>query len=112
MNIKNGQPYTPPFQKASADGALRSTGGVIIITKATAGAFTLARPTMSMNGQTLIVTSTTAAAHVIVQSTPGFNNGGASADTATFAASVGSGLELVAADGAWWIVRNTGITLS
>lgn len=97
----------------SADGAITVQPGLVVITKATACVLTLAAPTATTHdGYIMIIVSTTAAAHTVTNSSPGFNNGGAGGDVATFAAAIGNGLVLVAYQGAWYIVNNTGITLS
>jgi hypothetical protein len=98
---------------ASGDGAINPSSGLTVITKATAAALTLAAPTAGTDdGKTLLIISATAAAHTVTQTTPGFNGGGSGADVGTFGAAIGNGLLLVAYNGRWLIVNNTGVTLA
>lgn len=116
FNTPNG--YVEPVALASGDGAIASKGGVVMITKASAAALTLAAPTAGDqsaggdDGRTLTIISTTAAAHTVTQSSPGFNNNGASSDVGTFGAAKGNGLYLVAHNGAWYVAGNVGVTLA
>ena len=102
-----------PISLAAADGAITARGGVVLITKGSAAALTLAAPTSGTDdGKTLAIVSTTAFAHTITQTTPGFNNNSTSSDVGTFAAAKGNGLTLVAYAGAWYVVGNIGVTLA
>ncbi len=82
----------------------------IMLTKATAGAYTLAAPTVSQNGLRLIVTSQTAAAHVITGVFEDGTTGGST--TATFAAFKGATVTFVAANGLWNIVNTMTVTIT
>ena len=80
---------------------------VAYLAKSSAGAFTLAAPSLALNGLLLILTSQTAAAHVLTATT--LLNTGASGSpfsTATFPAFVGVSLTLIAQNGLW-NVQNT-----
>jgi hypothetical protein len=104
------------FEIDLVDGTVAIKEGKIAITKATAIALTLPPPTAGLptaavpgdDGKILRITSTTAAAHVITCS-QGFNAKGSSG-TATFGAAKGNGMVLMAHQGQWYNVSNTGIT--
>jgi hypothetical protein len=88
--------------------------GVLMITKGTAIALTLAPPVAGLpnasgdDGKVLRIVSTTAAAHVVTCS-DGFNAKGSSG-TATFGAAIGNAATLVAYNGHWYNVAQAGIT--
>jgi len=91
-----------------ADGAITGPGGtgtvptnntVIYLTKATAGAYTLAGPAIDQQN-TVIFVSTTAAAHVITY-TAGFFGNTTSSDTATFPATINGVFTMKAQNGTW-----------
>jgi hypothetical protein len=96
---------------AAVDGALDISTGYVVLTKATAGAYTLAAPALSDNGKAVLVVSATAAAHTVTQASPGFNGGGGSNDVATFGAAIGNSMTLVAHGGAWLATNLTGVTI-
>lgn len=104
------------FEVDAADGTVAIKDGQIVITKATAIALTLAPPTAGLptaatpgdDGKILRITSATAVAHVITCS-QGFNAKGSSG-TATFGLAKGNGMVLMAYQGQWYNVSNTGIT--
>lgn len=102
-NLKQGEERNPPVQVAAADGAITIKDGVVMITKGTAAALTLAAPTASADdGKRLAIISTTAAAHTVTQTTPGFNGGTTGSDVATFTAAIGNGMVIVAYNGTWY----------
>jgi hypothetical protein len=102
-----------PTLVMSGDGAITAKEGVVLITKGSAAALTLAAPTTGVdNGKVMRVVSTTAFAHTVTQTTPGFNGGGAGSDVGTFAAAAGNGLTLVAYQGTWYVTNNTGVTIA
>ncbi len=90
-----------------ADGAITGPSGsgvptsntVIYLTKATAGAYTLAGPAKDQQN-TVIFVSTTAAAHVITY-TAGFFGNTTSSDTATFPATINGVFTMKAQNGTW-----------
>lgn len=100
-------------QNVSADGAISipaNARALVVITKGTALAGTLAAPVaVTDDYKLLIITSATAAAHVITSGVRGFN-GKASSGTATFGAAKGNGMVLMAFNGDWYNVSATGIT--
>ncbi len=72
---------------------------VVYLTKATAGAYTLAGPAKDQQN-TVIFVSTTAAAHVITY-TAGFFGNTTSSDTATFPATINGVFTMKAQNGTW-----------
>jgi len=92
-----------------ADGAIAVAPGLHLLTKATAGAYTLADPTQAQNDMTLVITSRTAAAHVIT----GTNiwDGTATANTTlTFTAYAGASCTLLAQNGVWNTISLNAVT--
>jgi hypothetical protein len=105
-----GVPVQVPQADFGSDGAITLVaGGNAFLTKASAGAYTLAAP--YADGLRLTIVSTTAAAHVITCS-PGLNGLGTSGDVATASAAIGNYLELVSRNGVWWIVANLNFTVA
>lgn len=103
----------PPNTVLSGDGAISiPTAGwsTFSITKGSAAALTLAAPTAGTDdGKILEIVSETAFAHVITCGTDGFNAKGSSG-TATYGAAKGNVCRLMARNGHWWNMGNTGIT--
>jgi len=79
---------------------------LIYLTKATAGAYTLAAAAIDQLN-TLTFISTTAAAHTITMA----GNAGAT-DVATFAANIGTSITLKASNGVWAAVAQNGVTVA
>lgn len=102
-------------QVALLDGAITIKCGIVVVTKGSAAALTLAAPTagsISAGGddcKILTVKSTTAFAHTIT--TPA-NKINGNKLTDTFGGAVTDCVEFVAYNGVWWTVQNTGGTLS
>lgn len=92
-----------------ADGEIALGGGLAVLTKETAGAYTLAAPKHADDGRELIITAGTAAAHVVTTD-PGFN-GSATTNTATFGGSKGATLRLLALGGEWLVMSAESVTL-
>lgn len=93
-----------------ADGAITIATGVVVLTSADAGAYTLAAPTAAQKGTMLIITSRTAAAHVIT-ATNLINDGvGPTLDTITFDAQPGASIILVADNLLWYVVSQNATT--
>lgn len=87
--------------------ALTKTSGTKYLTKATAGAYTLAVPTAAEEGNVIKIISKTAAAHTI--STPSTDiDAGVSAakTTATLAAYVGANITLQAVNLRWVLIAS------
>jgi hypothetical protein len=103
-------------QVLSADGAITIKSGVVLITKGTACAATLAAPTAGAvsaggdDGKVLIIRPTVAAAHTVT--TPA-NKINTNKLTATFAgAALTEYQQLVAYNGVWYSMASAGSTLS
>jgi hypothetical protein len=99
----------------AASGAIGIKSGNVLITKAGVAAMTLPLPTAGApsaagdDGRVLRIVSTTANAHTVTTPASGLNG---VSHIATFAANVGSAIELVAYNGSWWMANAIGITLS
>lgn len=107
-------PVNLPTQVASADGAITIKSGVVIITKGTACALTLAAPTATDDdGKVLYIDSTTAAAHTVTIS-GGLRGAGTGADVGTFGGAIGDGIVLYAYNAKWYPVpgTNTNVTFA
>lgn len=103
----------PTVQVAGADGAVAIKTSIVLITKATAAALTLAAPTVAQNGTMITFVSTTAAAHTVTATTIGFNAGDAASDVGTFGAAIGNGFTCVAYGGEWYLVGTpVGVTFA
>lgn len=85
--------------------ALTKTNGVKVLTKASAGAYTLAAPTAAEAGSVIQVINGTAAAHTIT-ATGLIDDGvtGGSKTTVTFAAFIGSSITLLAYNLKWTVL--------
>lgn len=103
-----------PKQIASADGAINIKNGVVVITKGSAAALTLANPVAGADDlKELLIFAVTAFAHTISNAGgAGFNGGGAASDVATFTAAKGNTLRLRAYQGVWYVVNSTNATLA
>lgn len=101
-------------QVASADAAITIKNGVVVITKASAAALTLANPVVGTDDfNELLIFAATAFAHTISNAAgAGFNAGGAAADVATFTAAKGNTLRLKAYQGVWYVVASINATLA
>ena len=99
----------------AASGAIALKEGTVVITKAGIAAMTLAAPTAGAqtaggdDNKKLTILSTTAFAHTITTPANGLNG---SLHICTFAANVGSAIELIAYNGAWYMVNDIGATLT
>jgi hypothetical protein len=109
--VHQGEERRPPFQIASANGAINIKEGIVAITKTSAAALTLAAPTLNDNGKTLIIDSQTAFAHTVTVA-GGLRGAGASADVGTFGGAIGDGFSVYAYNGKWYPVRNTNVTFA
>jgi hypothetical protein len=93
--------------------ALTKTTGAKILTKGSAGAYTLAAPTSAEEGNVIKVIAGTAAAHTIT-ATSLIDDGvtGGSKTTATFAAFIGASIELMAYNLKWVVISKNVVTIS
>lgn len=84
----------------SADGAISIKNGLVIITKGTAAALTLAAPTSGADdGKRLTIIDSTGAAHTVTTPTNGING---NKHIATFGGTVGGYVSLHAQGGVWY----------
>lgn len=95
------------------DGAIAIANGTALLTKGSAGAYTLAAPTAAQAGTRLRIISQTAFAHVIT-ATNLIDDGvtGGAKDTATFAAFAGAAIELEAVNLKWAVVGKNVVTVA
>lgn len=101
-----------PVQVALLDGAVTIRNGIVVITKASAAALTLAAPTAATHdGLILYIDATTAHAHTLTI-TGGLRGAGAGADVGTFGGAIGDGVTLVAYNAAWYPLRNVNVTFA
>lgn len=101
-----------PVELGAANGAIASTSGVVMLTKAGVAAMTLAAPTTGTDdGKVLHIVAATANAHTVTQTTPGFGAGGGSLDVATFGGAIGDCMSIVAYGGKWYILNLINVTL-
>jgi hypothetical protein len=108
--LRQGAPFQHNVEVKAADGAILSVaGGMIIITKGTAAALTLAAP--AADGCRLTILSTTAAAHTVTVA-GGIGGAGASADVGTFGAAIGNGVSLISYNGFWWVDPGTNLNVT
>lgn len=100
-----GAIITPKVTEYLVDGAITVESHIAVLTKATAGAYTIAAPTV--DGTEIQITSATSAAHVIT-GTNLFWAGetGGPFNKVTLAAFIGSSARLVAHDGLWLVVSD------
>jgi hypothetical protein len=102
-------------QDIPADGAIALKPGTVILSKGTAGAYTLALPTAGtpdeggQDGLEIQILSNTAEAHVVTTSANGYNGAD---DTATFAAAIGNGFTVKANGGIWIVSASKNVTFT
>lgn len=111
--VQSLAPSLDPVALYAADGAIAIASGLAVLTKGSAGAYTLAAPTAAQNGTRLTITNGSAFAHVIT-ATNLLEDGvtGGAKDTATFGAFVGASLDLVAYNGTWYVVSKNVCTIA
>lgn len=108
--IKNGVVGTS--QAITGDGAITIQNATVLLSKAGAGAITLAAPTAGTHDLIEIeVITLTAQAHVITSAVDGFNAKGSSG-TVTFTAAIGNSVRLKAWNGHWYTVGKNGVTVA
>ena len=102
-----------PVARYLVDGAISTGADVAVLTKATAGAYTLAAPTALQEGKQIRITSDTAAAHVVTATTL-LEDGvtGGLKTTATFAAFKGASLSLIAIGLRWHVLGKNAVTIT
>lgn len=97
----------------AADGALDPARDNATLSKGSAGAYTLAAPSLAQNGHLLTITSRSAFAHVVT-ATGLVEDGvtGGAKGTLTFAAFKGASITLQALDGHWSVLGKNVVTIT
>jgi hypothetical protein len=91
-----------PMQVISGDGAITIKTGVVILTKGSAAAITLAAPTATTDdGKILYIIAGSAQAHVVTVTGAA---GGSGQDVGTFGGAINDSTVLVAYNGVWYVV--------
>lgn len=105
------QAHRGVLRVAATDGAITPVAGEVVLTKGSAGAYTLAAP--ASDGFRLCITAGSAFAHVVT-ATGLIEDGvtGGAKDTMTFGAFVGSSIDLLAYDGKWHVVAKNVVTVA
>lgn len=103
----SGAVVTPKITAYAADGAIAVESGTAILTKGSAGAYTLAAPTTAQNGTQITIVAGTSFAHVVT-GTNLFWAGetGGPFNKITTAAFIGSAATVVAYGGLWHVVSD------
>lgn len=105
----------PTITAYASDGAIGFANPVNIakLTKGSAGAYTLAAPTSAQEGYRLTILCQSAYAHVVT-ATNLLDDGvtGGAKDTGTFAAFVGSSLDLIAINLKWHVIGKNLCTIA
>lgn len=104
-------PVGPPVVSYGADGAIAVpvVDTLILLTKATAAAMTLAAPALDQTN-TVTIVGAVAVANTVTY-TAGFYGDTTSSDVATFAAKVGASMTIKAQQGVWGPVALANVTL-
>lgn len=97
------------IQLITGDGAITIKSGLVVLSKASAGAITIPQP--DQDGQVLFITTKTAQAHVLTAGTTGFNNKGSSG-TITWTAAKGNSVMLVSQSTDWYVFAINGVTVA
>lgn len=106
--------FFPREQVASANGAITIRDAVVLITKGSLCALTLAAPSTAENGTRITIISTTAYAHTVTAPSAiiHWGDSGGADDVATFAAYAGASMTVIAYGGAWYVENLNGVTLA
>lgn len=111
--ILNPAPFKPEITSYAVSGALTVPvyDTLAIITKSSAAAvMTLESPSIFADGTEFTIVSTTAQAHT-VDYTPGFNDNTTSSNLATFTATAGNSITILAVKGLWRVKCAYGVTI-
>jgi len=84
---------------------------IVMLNKATAGVMTLEAPSGLVDGTVVVIYSNTAAAHTVTY-TAGFHGDTTSSDVATFAATAGNSMTIMASRGVWGVICTSGVTIA
>jgi hypothetical protein len=97
----------------AVDGAINPLTNTAKLTKGSAGAYTLAAPTIAQEGHILTIVSDSAYAHVVT-ATGLINDGvtGGAKNTATFAAFAGASIMLQAINQKWAVLNKNVVTVA
>lgn len=106
----------PALLSGSTDAIPPHLGQTYMVTATGVDAMTLATPTAGGDGtgdDGIVITVISAGAHAhTITSTGNLNTGSTSVNVATFAAHAGASVELMAYNGAWYVLSEIGITFS
>ena len=106
-----GAKVTPNVETITGDGAITIQSGVVLLTKGSEAAITLAAPS-SQDGTIIEITSTTDFAHVVTV-TGGLWDGTATTNTTiTFPVVAGGAVRLIAFGTDWYVLSNQGTTIA
>lgn len=98
LGTGNGVPIQPPVVTYAADGAITLTaGGIALLSKGSAGAYTLAAPT---GDAVLHIIATSAQAHVVTVTGMAAGTG---QDVGTFGGAINDSCTLIGSGGAWYV---------
>lgn len=102
-----------PVRVMTSNAAVTVAGGLVVFSKTSAIAATLAAPTVAQDGMEIILTAGTAFAHVLT-ATSLIEDGvtGGAKTTATFAAFVGATITLRAYNLKWHVVSKNVVTIT
>lgn len=107
----NGGKLTRNVQTISGDGAITIQSGIVLLTKGSIAAITLAAPS-SQDGTEITITSTTDFAHVVTV-TGGMWDGTATTNTTvTFPVVAGGAVTLIAFGTDWYVTCIQGVTVA
>jgi hypothetical protein len=110
LTIKDG--VVGVVQAITGDGAITIQNAYVVLSKAGAGAITLAAPTAGTHdGIVIEVIAISAQAHVITGGVDGFNAKGSSG-TATFGGAIGDSVTFRAYNGHWYTVALVNVTIA
>lgn len=115
-HLLNVDTDSPAIQSYGVTGAIDPTlfeapHTIVILTKASAAAMTLAGPTADQDGLLVTILSATAAAHTVTY-TAGFYADTTSSDVATFAAKAGASMTIVARGATWGVIALGNVTIA
>lgn len=109
--VFQGTEYKLPVEVLTANGAITSKMGLVLLNKAGVLAATLASPTAGDDdGKVIHIVAMQAQANTVTL-TAGFNGGSTASDVATFGGAIGDGMTIVAYNGVWYVLNLVNVTL-
>lgn len=111
FSIGSGGTNTATAVTYTATGAINPQPGVIFLNAGSALAMTLRNPTLAENGMVMVLKSQTAQLHTVTY-TAGFDGGTTARDVASYTATIGDDLVVVANNLVWWVISTRGVTLA